>query len=69
MRELELVEIGDVGGGPGPLVPLLVVGGVLGAAVIGVVAYAAYKNCDASAEITKEGIKIEVDCKPEPSGK
>lgn len=69
MRELDLVEITEVGGGPGPLVPVLVVGGILGAAVIAVVAFAAYKDCNASAEITKEGIKVEVDCKPEPTGK
>ena len=63
MRELELVEIGDVSGGPGPLVPLLVAGGVLGLAAIGVAAYAAYNNCSASVEVGKDGVKLELDCK------
>ena len=63
MRELELVEIGDVSGGPGPIVPVLVVVGVLGAAAIGAVYFAIAKDCSASASITDEGVKVEVDCK------
>ena len=63
MRELELVEMEAVSGG-GMIIPLLVVGGVLGITALGIVAYAAYKGCDASAEITREGVKIEIDCKP-----
>ena len=60
MRELSLMEIDAVDGG---IAPLLVVGGVLGLAVIGVVAYAAYNDCSASAEIGKDGIKVQIDCK------
>ncbi|MBO9716851.1 MAG: class IIb bacteriocin, lactobin A/cerein 7B family [Pseudoxanthomonas sp.] len=60
MRELSVMEIDAVNGG---IAPLLVVGGVLGVAAIAVVAYAAYKGCDASVEIGKEGIKLQVECK------
>lgn len=63
MRELELVEIGDVSGGPGPLIPVLLVVGVLGAAAIGAVYFAIAKDCTASASVSEEGVKVEVDCK------
>ena len=63
MRELELVEIGDVSGGPGPLIPVILVAGVLGLAAIGVAAYAAYNDCSASVDVGKDGVKLEIDCK------
>jgi len=63
MRELDLMEINAVDGGAGALIPLIVAGSVLGAAAIAVVGYAAYKGCSASAEVSKDGVKVEVDCK------
>lgn len=64
MRELDAGELSSVGGGVAPLVVIAAVGAVvLGAAAIGVVAYAVSNDCTASAEVTKEGVKVEVDCK------
>lgn len=65
MRELSSSEVVAVSGGPGPAVAVIVAAGVLGAAAIGVVAYAAFKGCDASATVGEDGVKVEVSCKPE----
>lgn len=66
MRELELVDVSCVEGG-GALIPLLVVGGVLGLAAIGVAAYAVYNNCSGSVEVGEDGVKLDFDCKkPDP---
>ncbi|GEM_PF-2801394 len=65
MRELEIHELALVDGGVAPLVVGLVVVGVLGLGALGIVAYAAVNNCTASAEVGKDGVKVEVDCKKE----
>ena len=64
MRELDANEIMLVDGGAGGLaIAVVVVGAVLAAAAIGVVAYAASKDCAASAEVNEKGVKVSVDCK------
>ncbi|MHB1617854.1 MAG: hypothetical protein ACYCOY_08720 [Metallibacterium sp.] len=62
MRALTLNEMEAVGGGNPAAV--IVVGGVaLAAAAVGVVAYAAYKGCNATMSAGKDGVKLEVQCK------
>ena len=62
MRALTLNEMEAVGGGNSAAV--IVVGGVvLAAAAVGVVAYAAYKGCNATMAAGKDGVKLEVQCK------
>ena len=62
MRELTICEMEQVNGGENPL---LILAGIVGAAVgggVGLMFYATIKGCDSSMEVTTESFKIEVDC-------
>lgn len=67
MRELTQMELEMVEGG-NPAAAAIVVAGIVILAGIAVVAYAVYNECDATLEVSSEGITLEISCDGDPNG-